>query len=240
MRAISLNADMGEGFAIYNFGNDEGLMTVVDTANIACGFHASDFNHMRSTVSLAKRHGVAIGAHPSLPDRQGFGRREMKMPRDELANCILYQVGALTAFLRAEGLPLNHIKPHGVLYGMATRDPEVMHAVADAAEIYSVPVFGLPGTLHETVLAERGIPLIAEFFPDLDYDEAGALLIVKKAPDVDPAVAAARTTEAIRDGVRTAEGRVPIATVCIHSDRGNSIAVAQAVASAIRVVTSAK
>ena len=88
-------------------------------ANVACGFHASDFNHMRATVRLAKQHGVKVGAHPSLPDLQGFGRREMKIGREELANCLIYQVGALKGFLEAEGMTLNHIKPHGSLYGMA-------------------------------------------------------------------------------------------------------------------------
>ena len=94
----------------------------------------------------AKQHGVKVGAHPSLPDLQGFGRREMKMPREELANCIIYQVGALKGFLDAEGMPLNHIKPHGALYGMAARMEEVAHAVADAADVFRVPLFGMNGT----------------------------------------------------------------------------------------------
>ena len=97
-------------------------MPLDPVANVACGFHGSDFNHMRATVRLAKRHGVKVGAHPSLPDLQGFGRREMKIRREELANCLIYQIGALKGFLDAEGMALNHIKPHGALYGMAARN----------------------------------------------------------------------------------------------------------------------
>ncbi len=131
-----INCDMGESFGLYRIGDDAALMPLISVANVACGFHASDFNHMRDTVRLAKQHGVKVGAHPSLPDLQGFGRREMKMPREELANCILYQIGALKGFLDAEGMPLNHIKPHGALYGMAARNEEVAHAVCDAADVY--------------------------------------------------------------------------------------------------------
>ena len=115
----TINCDMGEAFGLYRMGDDAGLMPLIDIANVACGFHASDFNHMRSTVRLAKAHGVAVGAHPSLPDLQGFGRREMKIGREELANCLIYQIGALKGFLDAEGMKLNHIKPHGSLYAMA-------------------------------------------------------------------------------------------------------------------------
>src|SRR6185436_14271978 len=113
-------------------------MPHIDLANVACGFHASDPTTMRATVRLAKRHGVRVGAHPSLPDLQGFGRREMKMPREELANCMIYQIGALKGFLDAESMELNHIKPHGALYGMAARTEEVANAVADAADVFGV------------------------------------------------------------------------------------------------------
>ena len=106
-----INCDMGEGFGLYRIGDDEGLMPLIDVANVACGFHASDFNHMRRTVQLARQHGVKVGAHPSLPDLQGFGRREMKIGREELTNCMIYQIGALKGFLDAEGMALNHIKP---------------------------------------------------------------------------------------------------------------------------------
>src|SRR5215217_656647 len=139
-----INCDMGEAFGLYRMGDDENIMPLIDVANVACGFHGSDFNHMRTTVQLARRHGVAVGAHPSLPDLQGFGRREMAMGREELAACLIYQIGALCGFLRAEGMALNHIKPHGALYGMATRQAHVAEAICDAADVFQVPILGLP------------------------------------------------------------------------------------------------
>src|SRR6478735_650026 len=151
-----LNCDMGESYGIWRLGDDRHIMPAISVANVACGFHASDFNHMRATVQLAKSHGVQVGAHPSLPDLQGFGRREMKMPREELANCVLYQVGALKGFIDAEGMPLAHIKPHGALYGMAARNAEVAEAICDAADVYQVPIMGMAGTLHESVYTARG------------------------------------------------------------------------------------
>ena len=110
---------------------------------------------MRNTVRLAKRHGVGVGAHPSLPDLQDFGRREMKIDRDELANCLIYQIGVLKEFLEAEAMKLNHIKAHGSLYGIAARDPEMAHALCVAAAVFKVPLMGMVGTLHETVCLPR-------------------------------------------------------------------------------------
>ena len=162
-----INCDMGESFGLYRIGDDEALMPLISLANIACGFHGSDFNHMRATVRLAKRHGVKVGAHPSLPDLQGFGRREMKMPREELANCMIYQIGALKGFLDAESMELNHITPHGALYGMAARAEDAANAVADAADVFGVTVMGMKGTCHERVYKARGHGFIAEFYADL-------------------------------------------------------------------------
>jgi UPF0271 protein len=234
---VPINCDMGESFGLWRLGDDAGLMPLVDLANVACGFHASDFEHMHATVRLAKRHGVKVGAHPSLPDRQGFGRRAMAMRRDELADCILYQVGALTAFLRAEGLELHHIKPHGALYGMAARDPEVAHAICDAASVFGVPVLGMAGTEHERVYPARGVRLVREFYADLDYDDAGRLVITREHHAVDPAEAAARVVRAIEHGVVRSTGGVDVPvvveTVCVHSDTPNAVAIARAVRDAL-------
>ena len=125
---LAINCDMGESFSLYKLGDDEGIMPYITMANVACGFHGSDPSVMRKTVRLAKAHSVKVGAHPSLPDLQGFGRREMKMDSDELTACLIYQIGALKAFLDVEGMKLNHIKPHGALYGMAARSEEVGRA----------------------------------------------------------------------------------------------------------------
>ena len=172
-----LNCDMGESFGIYKAGNDEEIMPLIDIANVACGFHASDPNHMRKTVELAKKNGVKVGAHPSFNDLQGFGRREMKMPRQDIKSMIMYQVGALKSFLDEQSMPLNHIKPHGSLYVMAAKDDDMAHAIADAVETFDVPVFGMANTSHEKVYKdERGLNFIAEFYADLDYDENGILV----------------------------------------------------------------
>ena len=228
---VSVNCDMGESFGIWTLGDDAALMPVVDVANVACGFHGSDYGHMRSTVRLAKRHGVAVGAHPSLPDLQGFGRREMTIGREELANCIIYQVGALAGFLKAEGLALHHIKPHGALYGMAARQPEIAHAICDAADVFAVPLFGLHGTLHETVYTARGHSFVPEFYADLEYGDDGALIITREHPPIDAVAAVDRCARAVGEGlVRSVGGRdLPVrpATICVHSDTPGIVEVAR-------------
>jgi UPF0271 protein len=232
-----INCDMGEGFGLYRIGDDEGLMPLIDAANVACGFHASDFNHMRRTVQLARRHGVKVGAHPSLPDLQGFGRREMKIGREELANCIIYQVGALAGFLRAEGMALNHIKPHGSLYGMAARIEDVAHAVCDAADVFGVPLYGMAGTLHESVYTARGHGFVSEFYADLDYNDDGGLIITREHAPTDPGRAADACLRAIREGKTRSLGGKDVAVradaICVHSDTPNAVAVAQAVRAAV-------
>ncbi|HEX6094124.1 MAG TPA: LamB/YcsF family protein [Dongiaceae bacterium] len=233
-----INCDMGEAFGLYKMGDDAGLMPLIDVANVACGFHASDFNHMRSTVRLAKKHGVKVGAHPSLPDLQGFGRREMKISREELANCIIYQVGALTGFLAAEGMTLNHIKPHGSLYGMAARMEEMAHAVCDAADVFKVPLMGMINTCHETVYPARGHKFIAEFYADLDYNDQGGLIITREHDAKDAAEAAAKCVRAIREGKVKSVGGKDIAVrgdaICVHSDTPNAVDIAQAVRAAVK------
>ena len=231
--ALAINCDMGEAFGLYKMGDDEAIMPFITVANVACGFHASDPVVMRDTVRLAKKYGVTVGAHPSLPDLQGFGRREMKLERDELSACITYQVGALKAFLDAEGMPLNHIKPHGVLYGMAARDPDVAEAICDAAEPFGVPLFGMANTLHEEIYLKRGFGFVPEFYVDLDYDGNGGLIITREHVAWDPGEAAARTLRAVTEGVvRSVDGNdVPMRaeSLCVHSDTPGAGEVAKAV-----------
>lgn len=233
-----INCDMGEAFGLYKMGDDKGLMPLIDVANVACGFHASDYNHMRATVRLARQHGVKVGAHPSLPDLQGFGRREMKIGRDELANCIIYQVGALKGFLDAEGLSLNHIKPHGSLYGMAARMEDVAHAVCDAADVFKVPLYGMINTCHERVYTARGHRFVAEFYADLDYRDDGSLIITMEHDPVDPGHAASVCVRAIKEGKVKGVGGQDVAVradaICVHSDTPNAVAIAQAVRDAVK------
>ena len=233
-----INCDMGEGFGLYMMGDDEAIMPLITAANVACGFHASDFNHMRRTVRLAKKDGVKVGAHPSLPDLQGFGRREMKIGREELANCIIYQVGALKGFLEAEGMPLNHIKPHGALYGMAARMEEIAHAVCDAADVFKVPLMGMINTCHERIYKVRGHKFIAEFYTDLDYADDGSLIITREHEAKDPKDAADRSVRAIKEGkVKSVGGKdvaVKADAICVHSDTPNAVAIAVAVRDAVK------
>ncbi len=235
--AIVLNCDMGEAFGLYRCGDDEGIMPLIDVANVACGFHGSDPSVMRRTVRLAKQHGVKVGAHPSFPDLQGFGRREMKMGHDELVACIIYQVGALKAFLDAEGMPLHHIKPHGSLYGVASRDPAVAEAVAEAVGVFGVPVMGMAGTAHETVYTARGLGFIPEYYTDLDYTDEGTLIITREHAATDPAEAARRAVRVARDGLAVSvNGRsfpMRAECFCIHSDTPTAVPLAQAVRQAL-------
>ena len=234
---LAINCDMGEGFGLYKMGDDEGLMPHISIANVACGFHASDPTVMACTVRLAKQHNVKVGAHPSLPDLQGFGRREMKMRPEELTNCIIYQVGALRGFLEREGMQLFHIKPHGSLYGMAARSQEVAKAVADAAKVFNVPVMGMIGTLHERVYVAEGLEFISEYYADLDYDDEGMVIITREHHAVDPKRAAERALRAVREGVAVSvngkEVQVRADCICVHSDTPNAIELARAVKAAL-------
>ena len=234
-----INCDMGESFGIYTAGNDEEIMPLIDIANVACGFHASDPNHMRKTIELAKKHSVKVGAHPSFPDLQGFGRREMKMPRLDIKNMIMYQVGALKSFLDEQRMPLNHIKPHGSLYVMAAKDENMAHAIADAVETFNVSIFGMANTCHEKVYKEeRGLDFISEFYADLDYDENGKLVIAKgKNATYDSKIATDRVLRAVLEKkVTNTVGKdinVGCDTICVHSDTPNAVEIITSIKSAI-------
>ncbi|KAF9814272.1 hypothetical protein IEO21_05211 [Rhodonia placenta] len=236
MRA-TVNCDMGEGFALYIIGDDEALMKTIHLANVACGFHASDFNIMNKTVALAKENGVLVGAHPSLPDPQGWGRREMAMEPDELASCFIYQVGALLGFLQVHGVPLNHIKPHGAVYGQTARDIALARAVVGVAKTFGVPFMGLAGTYHQVAAEELSVPFIAEWFADLEYSPEGKLLITKKHDPVPLDAIRARVSKMLTEGQVTTKsgGFVPLGTaisevsICCHSDTPGAVEIAQTV-----------
>lgn len=224
---------MGEAFGLHSFGNDEALMPLIDVANVACGFHSGEPETMDSTVALAKAHGVRVGAHPGLPDLVGFGRREMKISRSEVESMIRYQVGALVAFLEKYSMPLNHIKPHGSLYGMLARDEDLMQGAVDVARTYGVPVFGLAGSAHQRVAEREGIEFIGELYVDLNYDADGGLIILRHPENTDPAAVSARVQRVLKDGkVLAVDGTaldISFSSICVHSDTPNSPAVARAV-----------
>ena len=231
---VAVNCDIGEAYGMWRLGDDAAIMPYISMANVACGFHAGDPVVMRDTVALAKAHDVEVGAHPSYPDLQGFGRRVMDMDPEELTAAILYQTGALTAFLAAEDMALSHIKPHGALYGLAARDAAVAHAIADAVEVYGVPVLGMAGTQHEEVYTARGLTFLAEYYADLDYDDEGGLIITRTHTAYDPGETAGRVARVVREGVAvSASGReIPMRAdlVCVHSDTPGAAELAKAVA----------
>ena len=233
--SVSINSDMGESLGIHSFGNDDGLLELVDTVNIACGFHSGDPSGIHATVINAAQAQVTIGAHPGLPDIAGFGRREMKLDADEVRDIVLYQVGALGGFLKAEGLELHHIKPHGSLYGMLARDETLMEAVCDVAEVYGVPVFGMAGTAHERVTARRGVPFVSEVYVDLDYRSDGTLIIARRPQRTPLDKVEATTRRALESStVLTESGEllpVIFESICVHSDTPNAIDVARVVRS---------
>ncbi|EIM84665.1 LamB/YcsF family protein [Stereum hirsutum FP-91666 SS1] len=236
----TVNCDMGEGFSLYSMGDDAALMPLIHLANVACGFHASDFTVMSETVQLAKTHGVRVGSHPSLPDRQGFGRREMKMTPQEFADCITYQTGALYGFLKTHGMEMSHIKPHGSAYGMCARDPELAKAAVGVAKIFGVAFMGLAGTQHEVAAKELGVPFLAEWFADMEYTPEGQLIITKKHDPVPADEVRRRVIKCLIDGqVTTTNGFVPLGddlsevTICVHSDTPGAEDIAKIVKSLV-------
>lgn len=237
MKKVTINCDMGEAFGIYRFGRDEELMPFVTHVNIACGFHASDPTVMWTTMRAARKHGVKVGSHPGLPDREGFGRREMQLTRDEVAALVLYQTGALRAFADAENVRLSHIKPHGALFGMAQRYEAIAEGIADAALKLSLPVIAYANCVMSEVFASRGVDFSCEFYADLEYDDNGRQIITKEHAPVSPEAAAAAVRRAVTEGLtRSTNGRdvkVTAESICVHSDTPAAIDVARAVHTAV-------
>lgn len=236
LAGIDLNCDLGESFGAWTMGEDEAVLPHVSSANVACGFHAGDPTVMRRTVALAKAAGVAIGAHVSLPDLQGFGRREMKVSPEECHDFVLYQVGALAAIARAQGVGLSHVKPHGALYNMAARDAAlataIAHAVRDADR--ALVLYGLSGSALVAAGEAAGLRVAHEVFADRGYRADGALA-PRGTPGAvidDPALAAERAAAfAAGAPVAALDGtplRLRADTVCVHGDRAGAGAFAAA------------
>lgn len=235
---ITINCDMGEAYGIYRLGDDEACMPYVTHINVACGFHASDPVVMWNTVRRAKKYGINVGAHPGLPDREGFGRREMRLSRQEVAAAVLYQAGALQAFLATEQMTMSHIKPHGALFGMAQKDEQTAEGIADAALALDLPVIAYADCAMSEVFSRRGVPFTCEFYADLDYDDHGRQIITKEHEPVSPDAAAAKVLRAIVEGkTKSLSGKdvaVVAQTVCVHSDTPGAVEVARAVYQAVK------
>ena len=214
---IDLNCDMGE-----NIGKDEEIMPYITSANVACGFHAGDSKTMQVTVRLAKRHGVHVGAHPSWLDLEGFGRREMTLPPDEVEALVRYQIGALAAIAKAEGVELHHVKPHGALYNQAAKDRELANAIAYAVKRFSgdLILIGLAGSELIEAGLEVGLRVANEGFPDRNYNPDGTLVSRKESHAIieSPEEVAKHASDLIQNGILFGKKRVKVDTLCLHGD----------------------
>jgi len=238
MKMIDLNCDMGEAFGNYAMPNDEKLMDYITSANIACGFHAGDPAVMQQTVALALKKGVAIGAHPGLPDLQGFGRREMKITPNEAYQLTLYQIGALSAFVKAAGGKLHHVKAHGALYNMAAKDSTLAKAIVEAVYDFDpgLILYALAGSKMIAEAEKAGIVTASEVFADRSYQDDGLLtprsannaLITSEEDAVNQVLGFA-----LKQEVNSANGNriaVRAETVCLHGDGELAVAFAKLIA----------
>jgi len=225
-KTIDLNCDMGESFGAWRMGDDEAVLAHVTSANIACGFHAGDPGTIRHTVQAALARGVAVGAHPSLPDLAGFGRREMRIAPEEAYELVLYQAGAVAAFVRAAGGTLHHVKPHGALYNMAARDRKLADAIACAVRDFDrdLVLYGLAGSELIRAGQSAGIPVANEVFADRTYQRDGSLT-PRSRPDAliqDVEASLAQVRRMVEDRqVKAVDGTLVAIepdTLCIHGD----------------------
>jgi len=234
LKTIDLNCDMGESYGAWRMGADAAIMPLISSANIACGFHAGDPATIRATVGLAVAHGVAIGAHPSLPDLAGFGRRAMKISPQEMYDLVIYQAGAVEAFARAAGGRLHHVKCHGALYNMAANDEGLSEAMVRAAkDLGGVMLYVLSKSKSYEKAKRMGVPVAGEVFADRGYSDDGSL-----APRDRPGGMIEDAGEAVKQALAMVEQgyvtslsgrRVPVAaeTLCLHGDQAGAVAFAR-------------
>ena len=233
---IDLNCDMGESYGAWTMGDDAALMPLVSSANVAAGFHGGDPATIRETVRLAVAHGVAVGAHPSLPDLAGFGRRPMRIAPKEAYELVLYQSGAVAAFAKAAGTRLHHVKVHGALYNMAARDAGLADAIAAAVRDLGdgVLLYALSGSAMMDAAARCGVRAVAEVFADRSYQDDGTLTPRDQpgAMITDEQASVAQVLQMVEQGtVRAVSGTpVPVVagTLCLHGDQPGAAAFARA------------
>ena len=231
MYKIDLNCDLGESYGAYHLGMDEEIIPLISSANVACGFHAGDFNTMAKTARLCAESGISMGAHPGFPDLQGFGRRNMNLSPAEVQNLITYQVGALSAFCRSAGVRLCHVKPHGALYNMAAKDPALAKAICQGIYSFdpSLILLGLSGSEMLKQAKEIGLPYAAEVFADRAYEDDGTLVARSK-----PGAMITDEDEAVRRVVRMIlehkvtsingkEIEICPDSVCVHGDSAKAL-----------------
>ncbi len=240
--SIDINCDCGESFGNWPMGADEAMMPLITTANVACGFHGGDPVVMQKTVALAHDNGVAVGAHPGLPDLVGFGRRKMDITPDDAYAMVVYQVGALTAFVEARGMVLHHVKPHGALYAMLHDQEEVAAAVAKAIrDTCPAPLLYWPAPveMHALPRAARklGIDVVGEVYFDLAYDDEAKLIVERKKTAKDLGDVARRLRRYLKERVvESVSGKaisLEAETICVHGDGPNSVEIARTIRSVI-------
>jgi UPF0271 protein len=236
MKKIDLNCDMGESYGAWKMGADEGVMPYISSANIACGFHAGDPATIRKTVRLAVDRGVAVGAHPSLPDLMGFGRRVMRISPQDMYDLVVYQAGAVEAFARAAGAKLHHVKCHGALYNMAATDEGLSEAMGKAVRDLGgdVKLYALSNSVMMKIAKKQNIPVYGEVFADRGYSDDGTLAPRDKPGGMieDAQASVKQVLGMVEEGYVTSLGgkRVPVSadTLCIHGDQPGAVSFAQA------------
>lgn len=238
---LNLNGDMGESFGRYSIGDDEALITIVKSASIACGYHAGDPTVMAQSVKLAQAHNVSVGAHPSFPDLQGFGRRPVRMRPAEIESMVAYQIGALQGIAAAAGLKVTHVKPHGALNNIAHDDAECARAIARAIRGVDRDLIFVANALSQMVKAgeAEGLRVAHEAYADRTYDDQGRLTSrqIEGALIKDPDTAVKQVLSFLDSGalVSASGKRLPtrIDTICAHGDEATGVAVMRAVRQAL-------
>ena len=241
MATIDLNSDVGEAFGPWPMGDDADMLSLISSANIACGFHAGDPRAMRVTTQLAAQNGVAIGAHVGYRDLAGFGRRALDVASEDLIPEIIYQIGALQAIAQSAGTTVRYVKPHGALYNTIVHHEAQAHAVIDGIHAFSadIPVMLLPGGVAVDIAEKKGLRVIREAFADRNYNPDGTLVsrTLPNAVVPDPEFVAARVRQVAEDGSITAfDGtvlKVDAESVCVHGDSPDSVALAQSIVKAL-------
>ncbi len=235
MTSVDLNSDVGESFGRWQLGDDEAVLALVTSANVACGFHAGDASTLRETCAVAARHGVVVGAQVAYRDLAGFGRRFIDMDPVELTDDVLYQIGALEALARAAGTRVRYVKPHGALYNAAVHHAEQARAVVEAVRAFDpdLPVLGLPGSELLAAAERAGLRTVREAFADRAYTP-DATLVSRRSPGAvldDPAEVAHRVVQIVTEGrVASVEGgmvAVEAESVCVHGDSPGAVAMAE-------------
>jgi len=235
MGKVDLNCDLGESFGAYTIGNDSEILKYITSANVACGFHASDPMVMAETVKMCKEKGVNIGAHPGFPDLVGFGRRQMKISPAEAKADVMYQIGALNAFCIAEGVKLHHVKPHGALYNMAGKDYELAKAICQGIKELddSLLIYVLAGSQMQKAAEDLGLKVVREVFADRGYMPDGSLVPrgQEGAMITDEEEALFRVLRMVNEHKVTAVDGTDIDicpdTICLHGDSPKALLFAE-------------